>query len=110
AGAEVGGDDAPGLLVEGGRLLGEGVDAAMDVGVLLPVIAIEGVDHRQRLLGGGAVVEVGERLPVDLAGEDGELRTDLLDAARPLGCRGFHHAAAASTSSLIQPKPFSSSC
>src|SRR5581483_2892797 len=76
---------------------------------------------RKRLLRGGAVVEVGERLAVLLAGQDRKLAADLLDgrrgggnALRPGADRGGLHAreaayAAASTSSRIQPQPRSSS-
>ena len=92
-GAEVRGDGRPGPLVERGRLLGEGVDPAVDVGVVLAPVAVERLDHRQRLLGGRAVVEVGERLAVDLAGEDRELGPDLLDGPRQGGggCRRRLH-------------------
>ena len=109
-GAEMGRDRRASTLVERGRLLGEGVDAAVDVGVVLAPVAVERLDHRERLLGGRAVVEIGERFPVDLSREDRELRADLFDGPRQGGggCRRRLHrrayaAAPASTSSLIQP-------
>src|SRR5262249_50715959 len=48
--------------VGGGRLLGDRVYAAMDVGVVLAVVAIHRLEHGTRLLRGGRTVEVMERL------------------------------------------------
>jgi hypothetical protein len=95
-GAEVLGDRPAGLLVECGCLLGEGVHAAMDVRVLLAPIAIERLDHRQGLLRGCPVVEVGQRPPVDLAGQDRELGANLLEGPRQGGgdCRRRLHRGA----------------
>src|SRR5690606_22832594 len=53
-----------------------------DVGVVLAVVAIQRLDHRARLLRGGGVVEVGERLPVHDAGEHGEVGADAIHVER----------------------------
>src|SRR5215216_2283925 len=49
-----------GPFVEGGGLLGQAVDTAVDVGVVLLVVVVEGVQHLPRFLGGSGVVEVDE--------------------------------------------------
>ena len=108
-GAEVVGDGRPGALVGGGRLGREGVGAAVDVGVVGALVAVDRLDRGQHPLGAGAAVEVGDRLAVDLALERREGGADLLDredAARSWR-RRLHRprlgAAPASTSSRIQP-------
>ena len=72
------GVDEPGdlgarLLVLGRRLLADGVDAAMDVGVVLAVVVSDGVDDDARLLARRRRVEVDQRVPVDLLLEDREV-------------------------------------
>src|SRR5829696_1649752 len=47
-----------GAFVEGRGLLGQAVDTAVDVGVVLLVVVVEGVQHLPRFLGGRGVVEV----------------------------------------------------
>src|ERR671910_657142 len=47
-----------GPFVEGRGLLGQEVDTAVDVGVVLLVVLVEGVQHLPRFLGGCGVVEV----------------------------------------------------
>ena len=49
-----------GPFVEGRGLLGQAVDTAVDVGVVLLVVLVEGVQHLPRFLGGRGVVEVDE--------------------------------------------------
>src|SRR5262249_41080623 len=49
------------------------VDAAVDVGVRLPEVARDGVQHRLRLLRRRCVVEVDERFAVDLPRKDREI-------------------------------------
>src|SRR5215218_10288910 len=49
-----------GPFVEGRGLLGQAVDTAMDVGVVLLVVLVEGVQYLPRFLGGRGVVEVDE--------------------------------------------------
>ena len=84
-GAEVVGDRRPGALVGGGRLGGERVRAAVDVGVVAALVAVDRLDRGQHLLGAGAAVEVGDRLAVDLALEGRERGADLLDGPRQGG-------------------------
>src|SRR5207245_2186390 len=57
----------------------QGMDAAVNVGVDLRVVAGEGLDHRLRLLRGRGVVEIDERLAVHLLAEDGKIAPHLLD-------------------------------
>src|SRR5258708_5126080 len=52
--------------------------AAMDVGVVVLVVAHNRVDHCLRLLGGRSVVEIDERLAVRHLVEDGEILPYLL--------------------------------
>ena len=53
-----------GVLVGGGGALAQLVDAAVDVGAVREIELADRVDHRQRRLRRGGVVEVGERLAV----------------------------------------------
>ena len=61
-GAEVVGDRRPRALVGGGRLGRERVRAAVDVGVVGALVAVDRLDRGQHPLGAGAAVEVGDRL------------------------------------------------
>ena len=61
------GDLGPRPLVCGRRLLADRVDAAMDVGVVLAVVVVDGIDDDARLLARRRRVEVDQRVPVDLA-------------------------------------------
>jgi hypothetical protein len=70
------------LLELGGRGVGEIVQAAMHVGVYAAVDALDGVEHHTRLLGGGAVVEIDQRLAVHLRRKDREVGADRLDIER----------------------------
>ena len=63
-------------LVQPRGLLREEVYAAMHIGVHRVVLLGDGVDHRARLLRGGSIVEVHERLAIDRAVKDGEVATD----------------------------------
>jgi hypothetical protein len=63
----------PGLFVARGRLLGEGVQAAVDVGVIALVVLDERIDDGQRLLAGGGVVQVDQRFAVDGALQYGKV-------------------------------------
>jgi len=74
----IGGVDEPGGAGAGGfvavgRAHGKRVEAAMDVGVVPFVEAGESVDHRARLLGGRAVVEIDEGLAADVLVERGKV-------------------------------------
>ena len=60
-------------LVARGRAFAQEMDAPMDVGVLVLVDVADGVDDVARLLRRRRVVEIDQRLPVDLAPEDGEV-------------------------------------
>src|SRR5207237_1919525 len=58
------------LFVVFGGQLGKHVHAAMDIGILRRVIADYGIDDRLGLLRGGRVIQINERLAMDLARED----------------------------------------
>ncbi len=62
-----------------GGLLGKMMHGAMDIGVGSFVIPGDGVDHRARLLRGGGVIEIDERLAVNLLLEDRKIGADALD-------------------------------
>ena len=64
------------VLVAGGGGVGEEVQPAMHVGVFHLVGVVDGVEHRARLLRRGAVVEIDQRLAVDLAEQDREVGAD----------------------------------
>ena len=82
-------DEAPhlgtGLLVGGGGALAQGVDAAVDVGIVMGVVALKRLDHRPRLLAGGRVVEIDQGPAVDFLIQDGEIEAR---AGRIEGLRG----------------------
>ena len=78
-GVDEGGDPAAGVLEELGRLIAEGVRAAVDVGVALPVVALDGVEHLHRLLRRRRGVEVHERPVADLPAQDREVGAHRLD-------------------------------
>ena len=67
------------MLVGLGRGIGEEVQAAVDVGVFVRIGVRHARRDRLRLLRRGAVVEIDERLAVDRARQDGEIRADRLD-------------------------------
>ena len=60
-GAEEGRHLLAGTLVERGRFLGEGVNPAVNIGVVTLVVVALGVQHGQRLLAGRRAVEVDQR-------------------------------------------------
>ncbi len=69
-------DRSTGVLIGGGGLLAQEVDAAVDVGILLRVIALQGLDHRQRLLGSRGVIEVSQRTSAHGSPQNGEILTE----------------------------------
>ena len=83
-GAEEGGGLGARALEGGRRPLREHVDAAMHVGVRRRVVVAQRVDDHLRLLGGGGVVEIDERVPVGRLRQDRELGAQALD----IGGRG----------------------
>ncbi len=70
-------------LVGGSGPLAQRVHTPVDVGVVLRVVADEGIDHGLRLLAGGRAVEIHERLAVDFLVQDREVLADTLDV--PVG-------------------------
>ena len=69
-----------------GGAIAECVYAAVHVGIIAAVVIADGLDHALGLLGGGGVVEVDQRMAVNLLREDREI------AAHPRGVknRGSH--------------------
>ena len=64
------------------RLVRERMQAAMHVRVAVAHRAGHRVDHRIRLLRGGSVVEIDQRLAVDRPAKDGKLLADGADVER----------------------------
>ena len=75
---------AGGLVVVGG-VLAQGVDAAMDVGILGRVVVDQRVNNALGLLAGGRVVQVDEGMSVDFLVENGEVLAQLFDIERVIG-------------------------
>ncbi|MNS92519.1 hypothetical protein D3C72_1266610 [compost metagenome] len=63
---------ARGLVGIGGALA-QGMHAAVDIGVERGIVMRFGIDHALRLLGGGGVVQIDQRLAVDGLAQDGEI-------------------------------------
>ena len=81
------------LFVGLGGALGEKVDAAMDVRAVLLVEARDGVDDGLRLLRGGGIVEIDERLAVNRLMQRGEVFAEC-SYVEPGGAdRGCAHSA-----------------
>ena len=78
-----------------GGALAQRVDAAVDVGVVVLVVVVDGLDHRARALARSGAVQVHERLAVDLLIEDRKVAADAGDvevhAARRYGNDGSTH-------------------
>ena len=59
---------------EGGRgSAAQGVGGAVHIGVVTAIVLIHGLQYRQRLLGGGGIVQIDQRLVVDLLLQGWEL-------------------------------------
>ena len=69
-------DLRPRALVGLGGPLGDLVDPAVDVRVVLAVVRVHGLDDGQRLLRGGRRVEIDQAVPVHLLAEDREVRPE----------------------------------
>ena len=89
-------------LERGGGLLRDRVHAAVHVGVVLAVVAVHRVEHRERLLRRGRGVEVDEALAVHLPLQDREVGLDAGDVER------WSHQRSCCTSSLNASKPSAS--
>ena len=66
-------------LVAFGRGIGEIMQAAMHVGIFRRVGLLDAVEHRLRLLRRRGVVEIDQRLAIDLHAEDREILADAVD-------------------------------
>src|SRR5215472_13322087 len=72
-------DGSAGLFIMLRGAFGKRVHAAMDVGVIVAIIMFDGLDHGQRLLRGGRVIQVDQRLAVNALVKNRKVATDLLD-------------------------------
>ena len=72
--------DARAFVFVGGALA-QRMDAAMDVGVDVRVVALQRIDHRLRLLRGGGIVEIDQRLAVHRLAQDGKILAPAGDIA-----------------------------
>ena len=72
------GDTFRARFVLAGGAFGEGVDAAMDVGIVALVVVVKGVDDDAGLLRGGGIIEIDQRLAVDFLFEQRKVVADFL--------------------------------
>ena len=86
-GIEKGRDFLARALVSFGRLVGQIMQAAMHVGVLRRVGLVEPIEHGARLLRRSGVVEIDERLAIDLHRQDRKIRPDAVDVIGAVGHR-----------------------
>lgn len=79
-----------GLFVGIGGSGGEGMGGAMDIRIVLRVVAADGIDDGLGFLGRGGIVEPDQGLPVDQLMENGEIGADGLDieGAGPFASEG----------------------
>ena len=76
---QIAGDGLAGGLEGLGRFIGQGVQAAVDIGIATLHRRRQGVDHRARLLRRGGRVQIDQRLAVHLPRQDRELGPDGVD-------------------------------
>ena len=82
-----------------GRLLADGVDPAVDVGVVLAVVGVHRLEHDLRLLRGRGGVEIDERLPVDLLASIGNWRA----GAGSIGSAGRRRSSRPTGAGVVGP-------
>ena len=96
-------------LVGRGGALAQSVHAAMDIGVIEAIVVVQRLDHRRRLLGGGGVVEVHQRLAVHHLAQNREIRAharDIEPGGRRLDnvqARLVHRIHTSSSSRIVRP-------
>ncbi len=78
-------------LVGLGRLIGEIMQAAMHVGVFRRIGLLQPVEHLRRLLRRGGVVEIDQRLAIDLHRQRREIGADLVDIVAAVLDRRMRH-------------------
>ncbi|MNS69805.1 hypothetical protein D3C72_1031330 [compost metagenome] len=71
------GDRLAGCLEGAGGAAAQGMGGAVYVGVVGPIVVSDGVQHRLRLLGGGGVVQIDQRVAVHLLRQGRKLATQL---------------------------------
>src|SRR5206468_10051816 len=74
--------------IDCGRLLTDGVDAAVGIRVVAPVVVVHGVDDHGGLLRGRGAVQVNERLAIHAPPQNGEVGARGLRVQQP----GLDHA------------------
>src|SRR3990167_2601446 len=79
AGVEKVPDLLPSRFVCGRGLRAERMHTAMDIRIVVAVIVIDGFDNLDGLLRRGGVIQIDQRLAMDPAGQDREIRADGLD-------------------------------
>ena len=77
----------PGLFIGVGRRVAEVMQTAVNVGVFLRIDVLDRVEHRPGLLRRRGIVQIDQRLAVDLARQDREILADLERVDRPCGLR-----------------------
>ena len=92
-------------LVGIGRGVGEVMQAAMHVGIFGGIGVLEALEHCLRLLRRGGVVEIDERLAIDLHREDREIRADASYVVGAVGhCRMHYSTSRAMLVTLSAPR------
>ena len=66
----------PRRIVRLGSAHAQRVYAAMDVGVIVLIVVRNGVNHSARFLRGGCVIQINQRLAVNLLGKNREIAAD----------------------------------
>ena len=89
-GVEEGRDFLARALIGFGRLIGEVVQTAMHVGVLRRVGLVQTIEHRLRLLRRSRVIEIDQRLAVDLHGQDRKIRANAVYVVGAVGRCWMH--------------------
>ncbi|MNZ77355.1 hypothetical protein D3C78_958920 [compost metagenome] len=71
------GDRLAGCLEGAGGAAAQGMGGAVHIGIVGPIVVSYGVQHRLRLLGGGGVVQIDQRVAVHLLRQGRKLATQL---------------------------------
>lgn len=71
-------------LMQFGGLLGKEMHASVDIGIDIIIFIDHRLNHLFGLLGCGTIVEINERMVIDLSTEDGKIFTDILERVHEL--------------------------
>src|SRR6185437_15459933 len=97
-------------LVGFGRLIGEVMQPAVHVGILLGIGFVEPLEHGLRLLRRGGVVEISERLAIDLKRQRRKILADAGDVIGAIGRMHVHPRALSQSTAAFISAPRMPSC